>query len=228
MLLLAAPSIDSVCETLLRRRKRNKKKKNGIHSIHKKCKRKRIECSAYTVASVLEQDAAPHIPTSNLREQKTQIQLKSFHENKRTAQNGPDECVCVQVWAGDEWFECVLTVPLANGMESYFRLETSSQTQPKVCFECWKCFCVNRKESRAHAHLRRSSKTTICHCFRCGSSLSIAEWSYYVRTPAMWVDQKQAHFMTTLTWYSVFRGLKTLLDASGGAAPRQTEENFLI
>lgn len=65
--------------------------KRKIHSIHKKCKRKRIERSAHTAYTrtrahwmpfgamyLSTYRVAPYTPTSNLLEQKTQIQLKSF------------------------------------------------------------------------------------------------------------------------------------------------------
>lgn len=157
-LLLAAPSFNSVCEILLRRR--NKKKRMKFTRFIRNAKGRELNAQH-------KQCAAPHTPTSNLREQKTQIQLKSFHENERTAQNGPDECVFV--------FErrMIWTVPLAQGIQSHFRLETSSLPRPEVCFECWKCFCVNKNESKAS--LRRSSETTICHRLRCGSILLLPD-----------------------------------------------------
>lgn len=51
----------------------------------------------YSVRCTYTYRVAPNTPTSNLREQKTQIQLKSFHENERTAQNGPNDSVCADV-----------------------------------------------------------------------------------------------------------------------------------
>lgn len=197
-----------------------------IHLIHKKCKRKRIERSAHTLTHSLAHSlctfnampcTGPRIGAAYTNKQFTRTKdtnsTKKFSWTQHTAQNRSNECV-----HETDGMNARLNRGhgVTEGRRAWgtFSVGDDVETKAQSMFWMLKMFLCQQKrnESSSTTKKRRQQFAAVVpvpqHSLRISSPSSPSSsrplgwearahsWSCTVRTPTMWIDQKQPHFTT--------------------------------